>query len=457
MTQISDPSAFPPNFITADNRLAGIWRIVLYLLFITFVLALLTVVRPHTDDGLLHQIGKNCALIGFMILSMQIVLAARFRWIERPFGMDIVIRFHKAAAIVAIVLLFLHPVLIAWGSRHWQLLGSFETRWPIWLGRLGLLGVLVNSTVSFWRRRMKIKFERWRFLHNVFGIGILSLGLLHSYRIGGDLRPAAMRAFWLFAFVLVAAIYLFHKLVRPAMLRRNPYAVTQILKEAPRVWKVQLQPIGGRGTPPYAPGQFQFVTFHRAAGLPVEEHHWTISSTPTRPGIEMTIKESGDFTATIGLTRIGDKAEVSGPFGRFSYLAYPDEHDLLFLCGGIGITPFLSMLRHMHDIRARINVLLLWGNKREEDIVAREELDHIELSGFPRLRVVHFLSEPPVDWNGERGHVNMEGIRRYLGSGDLAVKGIYICCPPPMRRSLLQALRDLGVSGDHIHDEHFAL
>ena len=194
MNQIADATVHSPSFIAARNRLSGILRVMLYLLCIVCALVLLTLARPHTEDGLIHQVGKNCALVGFAIVALQAVLAARFKWIERPFGMDMVIRFHKAAAILALVFLSLHPMLVAWGNHHGWLLYQLDIRWPVWLGRLALLALAVNIVTSLARRKLRIKFERWRALHNVLGIGIACFGFVHSYRIGGDLTSPTMSA-----------------------------------------------------------------------------------------------------------------------------------------------------------------------------------------------------------------------------------------------------------------------
>jgi predicted ferric reductase len=436
---------------------SGSLLIVLYLLCSVFALILLTFVHPHTDDGLIHQIGKNCALVAFIILTLQVVLAARIKWIERPFGLDMIFRFHKAAAILAFSLLILHFTLVAWGSRHWRLLTAVEIDWPIWLGRLALLALGVNIAASLWRSRLHINFESWRSVHNSLAVIVLALGFVHSYRIGGDLSPSVMRVYWITALSAGAVVYFFHKGVRPARLRRNQWTVAAVRREGPKVWTVYLDPPAGKSVHGYAPGQFHYITFRRGRGLPVEEHHWTISSSPTRPGLASTIKEVGDFTATIGLTKPGDKADVDGPYGRFSYLMYPDEGDLLFICGGIGITPFLAMLRHMHDRKVRKKVLLLWSNKTEQDIVAREELDTIAASGRPQLTIVHFLTRAGEEWQGERGRIGRGAVAAYLRSEEAAKRGIYVCCPHRMFKSILPALRSLGISADRIHYEGFAL
>lgn len=454
-TAVSTPVA--AKGAAGGARWKGLLRIGLYLLAAAAALILVAIVRPHTGDGLIHQIGKNCALVAFAILALQVILAARLKWIERPFGMDMILRFHKAMAVVALAFLLPHFTFVAWGSHRWRIIGGLDVAWPVWLGRLAFLVVVMNAIASLWRVKLRVGFERWRFLHNASGMVILCFGFVHSYKIGGDLAAYPMRIFWAAGFAVTATVYIFHKLVRPARLRRNQYTVAEVRREAPKVWTIYLEPPAGKEVFSYAPGQFHYITFRRGRGLPEEEHHWTISSAPTRPGLASTIKESGDFTSTIGLTRPGDKAEVSGPYGRFSYIVYPEENDLLFLCGGIGVTPFLGMLRHMHDAGVRKRILLLWSNKTEQDIVARAELEQIALSGVPRLQIAHFLTNPGPGWKGERGRINRDSIARYVAPEDAARRGVYLCCPQAMFRDLVRALTAMGVSGDRIHYEGFAL
>lgn len=76
-------------------------------------------------------------------------------------------------------------------------------------------------------------------------------------------------------------------------------------------------------------------------------------------------------------------------------MLHPNERDLVFVAAGVGITPMLSMLRHMRSVNANLSVLLLYGNRREPDIIARAELDSIAAERLPRLKVVHVLSDPP--------------------------------------------------------------
>jgi ferredoxin-NADP reductase len=163
----------------------------------------------------------------------------------------------------------------------------------------------------------------------------------------------------------------------------------------------------------------------------------------------------GDFTSTIDKTRKGDTAAVHGPFGRFSYQLHPDERDLVFLAGGIGITPLMAMLRHMRDTGDTRNVTLLYANRREDQILFRRELEEIAAGEYPKLQLVHVLSRPTDDWNGETGHVNGNMLDKYCGQ-NLNDRTFYICGPSRMAELLIASLRTRNVPDASIRREIFS-
>jgi ferredoxin-NADP reductase len=194
-----------------------------------------------------------------------------------------------------------------------------------------------------------------------------------------------------------------------------------------------------------------FLTLRRAAA-PAEEHPFTISSSPSRTGsITATIKESGDFTRTIGLTRRGDRALVEGPFGRFSFLHHPAER-FLFISAGVGSTPLMSMLRFLSDTGDPRPVLYLCANRTEADIAFRDEL-----GGLPAtMKVVHILSQPRTTWGGVRGRLDEATLRELAGAWLNGV-AVFLCGPPAFMSSSRRSLRRLGVPRAHIHFERFTV
>lgn len=94
----------------------GTIKIILYVGIVLIPVVLRSLLSPNSYYSIEYEIGRNFALIGFTILLLQILLAGRFQWISKTFGVDIVIRYHKYMAIFATVLLVLHPLLLAYGG-----------------------------------------------------------------------------------------------------------------------------------------------------------------------------------------------------------------------------------------------------------------------------------------------------------------------------------------------------
>jgi predicted ferric reductase len=435
----------------------GLLRIAIYMVAIASppVLAAMFEHGKHGGHRFLPQLANNVALVGYTILAFQFVLAARLKWIERPFGLDMVFAFHKAMAVLAGILLVAHPLLMAWGRRRLSLLYRWDVPWPIHVGRLTLLLLVIAIFLSAFRKAIRLEYERWRAWHNVLVVSVLVLGFVHS-RSMGDLREWPMQLVWSGLFGIAALAYGYHRFFSPFRGRRHPFEVVEIRQETHDVWTLTFRPTGPRRLNGHVPGQFHFITLYRD-GLPVEEHPFSISSSPTDDGsLASTIKESGDFTRTIRQTAIGDRVAVRGPFGRFSHTFHPDEDDLVFVAGGVGITPLMSMLRSMRDTGRWKSVLLICGNRTEEEIVFREELRDMAGDTRCHLKIVHVLSRTETVWQGERGHINRDVVIRHAGER-FRSKSFYICGPAAMTNSLISGLRESGVPPHLIHTERFAL
>jgi predicted ferric reductase len=424
-----------------------------YPLLILTPLTVFAVLSPHSHHAALAEIGADCAVVAFTILALQFVVSARLRWIEAPFGLDVLLRFHRTMAFVALGLLCLHPLFIAW-DEGWALLTRWQARWPLWAGRLAIVLVFAQAATTLFRRMLRLRYETWRRLHSTVAFILLGLAFLHSGTLGDDLKRMAARAVWAALLVVAWGAWFYGRFARPRLLKRRPYRVVSVTCEAPRVWTVTLEGPARRPLH-YAPGQFQFLHPH-CGSVPEEEHPFSIASSPSPNGlISLTIKESGDFTATIGRIKPGDLATVHGPFGRFSHVFHPSANDLVFVAAGVGITPLMSMLRYMRDQREARRVLLVYANRSAADIVFRSELESIQSGGFPALETIHVLSHPPADWDGRTGRVDTESLR--LLCRDFSGKTFFICCPPIMASGLIRGLQGAGVGAERIHADYFGL
>lgn len=422
------------------------------LLAVTPLLALHLLDRD-ADHTVLMEIAVNCALVGFTLLSMQFVLTARLPWIEAPFGLDVVLRFHRAMAIVIVALLCAHPLLLA-AAESWHLLTRLHAHWYIWAGRIALFLLAAQVITALLRGAMRLSYERWRRGHNAVALAILSLGFVHSVTAGHDLKNPTALTLWAAAPAIGLATWLYGRTIRPHLLARRTFRVLSVKLEAPRVWTVTLDAPPGRPFR-FSPGQFQFLRFLDSK-VPAEEHPFTIASSPSQAArISITIKACGNFTNLLHRIRIGDRATVQGPFGRFSHDFHPDEGHLVFVAGGVGITPLMSMLRAMRDRGESRQVTLIYASRELDDILFAPELIAMEAGPFPKLKVILVLSQAPPRWAGETGRVDVPRLGKWCQG--LEDKAFYVCCPSQMNDELIRGLRKFGVSPRHIHCDYFSL
>ena len=206
-------------------------------------------------------------------------------------------------------------------------------------------------------------------------------------------------------------------------------------------------------------GQFLTLKMERA-GIWSEAHPFTISCAPEDPLLRLTIKKAGVFTSAIPGLKPGDKVLCAGPYGVFCK-DIENKGDIVMIAGGVGITPFLSVLRHFHNSRADNNMLLLWSNKTMDDTFAGSELK--EMTKGLRLRVVYNLSrENDVEKYAEDayplvchvpGRISQEVLKEYLV---FKAPSFYLCGPPPMQESILAQLGEFGVDAQSVEKENFS-
>ncbi|MBD3290776.1 oxidoreductase [candidate division KSB1 bacterium] len=440
-----------------EFKMTAIIYPVIYILIVLSPLALIFINGPFTDHGYLYEMGKAFALMGFVIVGMQFILSSRRKWIERPYGLDMIFSFHKAMAVLGGILILLHPVLLSLGSGNFKLLTSLSLPWYIWLGKFGLFLILIQIIISLFRIKLKFGFEKWRLSHNIIGgiflVGAFAHSIITSH---ADLKLGSLQILWTGLLVVALSFYVHHKFMIPAKLQKQRYTITDVRQEVHNVWTLEMSPPEDHNRYHYYPGQFHFIKLHREVAVPDEEHHFTVSSSPTQPGVvTSSIKESGDYTSTIRHTKKGDTVSVEAPFGRFSHVLHPEDKKFVFIAGGIGITPIMSMLRYMRDNKSKFDALLIYANHSEEDIVFRKELDDMVAEGSPKLNIVHVLDHPGEGWEGETGFVDQTKLTKHIDN--FKDKAFYICCPPAMRKMVLKLLKKQGVSTSQIRVEIFSL
>jgi predicted ferric reductase len=410
--------------------------------------ALMLVLNGGLRENILLDLGRGAALTGFTLVVLQVVLAGRFRRLDAPFGLDRLMQFHKAMAVLAGGLLLAHPILISLGLGSFALFTT-DTPWPIDLGKAALGFVLVMIVFSLLFEELGVDYNVWRFLHKSIVL-VAVLGFIHSTRVGTDLLThTPLVALWWTLLAMAGGIFVYRNVYVPIWGLR-PFRVREVRQETHDTYSVRLEPTDGRPLPRH-PGQFTFLRLVRL-GRKSETHPFTIAASPLELGfVESTIKKSGNFTDTIDQTRPGDIGRIEGPFGRFS-LVHHDIDRFLFIAGGVGITPIMSMLRYLRDTGDRRPAVLLYGNKTAADIIFAAELEQLP----DHVRVVHVLSRPDTAWTGRTGHITRAIIEESTGAY-LQSSHVFLCGPVAMMNAVLRELKAAGVDRRRIHYERFTI
>ncbi len=206
----------------------------------------------------------------------------------------------------------------------------------------------------------------------------------------------------------------------------------------------------------FEPGQFVTLSL-QVDGRPVSRCY-TISTPPTRPhllGITVKRQPGGLVSPWLHDTMApGQRIAAEGPFGVFTPARHP-ARKYLFLSGGSGITPVMSMTRTLYDLGSDTDVLFVHSARTPSDIVFRRELE--AMAGvLPGLRVVPVCERdaPQESWGGLRGLLSAEMLR--VLAPDLAERVVFCCGPAPYMAAVRGMLGDAGFDLRNYHEESFS-
>jgi ferredoxin-NADP reductase len=149
------------------------------------------------------------------------------------------------------------------------------------------------------------------------------------------------------------------------------------------------------------------------------------------------------------------EVSMDGPMGSFT-LHNNSARPAVFLAGGIGITPFSSIIRHAAHAKLPHHLYLFYSNRRPEDAAFMKVLHELEKenSNFKFIPSMTEMSKSAQTWNGESGFINKEMLARYLPGPQGPI--YYIAGPPAMVAAMRQMLLAAGVDEDDVRTEEFA-
>lgn len=183
---------------------------------------------------------------------------------------------------------------------------------------------------------------------------------------------------------------------------------------------------------------------------------YSISSSPLiKEHIDLTVKiypEKGLVSKRLYNMKVDEEMEMTGPFGFF-LLDENIHKDIVMIAGGVGVTPFMSMLRFIKDKKlSNINATLLYSSKTPEDIIFGKELLN---ETYPENIKVHLTITRPNgnNWSGITGRINEEVIRKLVP--EISKPFYYICGPTVMVEETAKLLKTMGIEDSKIKLERF--
>jgi len=201
----------------------------------------------------------------------------------------------------------------------------------------------------------------------------------------------------------------------------------------------------------YRAGQYMLVTIK--SGEKELVHPFSLSSSPSEMNhIEFTKRlTESEYSKTLREAKPGDWALIDAPYGTFTFQGeYPK---IVLLAGGVGITPFRSICRYCTDKQVNSSIVLLYGNRSENEIAFRTEFEEMQRQN-QNLRVILILNEASSYWKGLVGFINVDLIKNQVP--DYKERIYYACGPPGMVKAMETTVTSLGLPPSHLKLEVLA-
>ena len=402
--------------------------------------------RFFSSGATFRSLGQLTGLLGMALLSLNFVLAARFKFLDIWFmGLNRVYIKHHIIGALSFCLLLFHPTFLIIQYIFISLKYSFDFillfgSWPLFFGKLGLLVFVVLMAVTFY---FNFKYQSWKATHQYLGI-VLLLGSMHMLFIPSDVSNDSTLKYYMLALAIIGAYSYFYRTILKAYKRGEyKYRLAEVVKVNESVAELKLTPITKKIK--YMPGQFVFIRFD-IPGVLSESHPFSIASSSTDENLSLGVKALGDYTSMIYLLKPGLICSVEGPFGTFSQNKASGKRQI-WVAGGIGVTPFLGMAR---DLIGKVNgyaIDLYYSVKNEDEAAFADELAKIAEQNN-NFKFIPHISE-------KNGYISADIIAGR--SVNISGAEIFLCGPAPFMQNLRKQFINLGFNNNKIHSEEFSL
>ncbi len=385
---------------------------------------------------------------GIVILLWMYILGAKSVMSLVFSDLAHVLHIHKLLGKYGTIAILLHPLFatLSYGESllysFMPLLGTqFERH--VTLGRIAFILVLLTWSVS-WFLRKKMAFRPWKYLHYLAYISV-PFAFLHVPDVGSNYMHHEIVKAYFFLLVLTFIVFSVLRLRGLLNLDKIMYTVIGHTRLNDTDYVLNLKPqTESRISAPHR-GQYVYLKL----GYISEDHPFSVLQyDPTSGNIAIGYRVFGEYTNVMTRLRRGKTVYVGGPHGSFMAEIDESERPLVFLTGGIGITPFVDQIFHYTGKREQ---WLFAANRSRETAVLIPEV-----AGELGDHLINVYNKPPDNPRPqeESGYINTDMLKKYLGP-DLNRYDFYLCGPPPMMRSMHALMETTGVPSNQVRAEKF--
>lgn len=414
-------------------------------------LPLLLALGAGEEPGGWHEeAGIALGLVGLSLLLLQFAHSGRWDLVSGRSGIDVTMRFHRAAAILVLVMVLLHPVLFVLPlllddpARGLAQLHAMFTSPRMTAGRIAWIALVATVILALGRRLMP--YQHWRLLHGLGALVAAGAGVWHAIEVGLYSAFLPLAVLWWAGLVGAGMLLAWAWGWRPWRAARAGWRIGAVTPLGPGYWELRLT---GPTPPHFAAGQFFWLAFGRAA--PWNENPFSLACAPGARDLRFVIREAGDRTRSLGALPAGLPVRLDGPHGVFT-LERAGPGPLLLVAGGAGIAPILSVVHALDATDDARPVALLHAAPTPDHLVCRAEVMAIaERRGWRCC----FLAEEGAPEGGMQGRPNREVLAGLLRGGAAAEVTAMVCGPEPMTMAVIRDLEALGVPSGRIVYELF--
>ena len=387
--------------------------------------------------------GQLTGILGMAMLTIVIILSSRLKFLEKYFGgLDKVYFLHHFLGGLSLVFLLFHPVVLVLKFVKISLHTAALFFLPVNSGAVdfGIFALFFLILLLVFTFFTKFSYRTWKITHKFLGLAFF-FAILHIFVVPSDISLFLPLTIYMgFLVLLGLSAFFYRTLFGKYLIKKLIYKVDEVNKLNDKVIEIVMSTKGERLK--YQAGQYIFISF-RNGGVSKDIHPFSITSGIFDSKLRITVKSFGKYTTRLRNLKIGAEAIIEGPFGVFSYLKNQNKNQV-WIAGGVGITPFLSMLRSLKEKDYKIDLYYCVGTQSE--IVFYEELKKISFENN-NFRIIPVCGDV-------HGRIDIKTIKSI--SGNILEKDFFLCGPPLMMKGVRSLLLENNVRNENIHSEEFS-